>query len=478
MKKIIYKAKYLFLSAIVLVGCTDNFEEINTDPNNPTVVPTAYLITNAQRGIVTQQYYFTTSLYAQFWSDTQYTNTSRYETAESSFNAYYSSPLKDLQQVIDLNTNEDTKGDASASGSNENQIAVAKILQVLTFQYITDMWGEIPYSQALAGVENFTPAYDTQDVIYADFVTSLTDAANMIDVNAAGIEGDIIYGGDMAKWKMFANALKMRVGIRMTNSDPTAAAAAISTGNAGAFAGPGDQALYYYLEDAANDNPMWAHFITRTDYAASNTLVDFMNARTDPRLPIYADPATGTGVITGMPYGVSEAIAGSITNASISFPGAATMEATTPGLLMTYSEQLFIQAEAIQRGFLPGGDAAAATAYEAAITANMLYWDVDAADIAPYIAQASVAYDAANFEQLIGEQKWLSLYTNGTEAWAEWRRLDWPALLPAPDAVENREIPRRRAYTQDEYDLNEINVTEAVARQGADDMATRMWWDK
>ena len=109
MKKIIYNIKFFLLAGIVLVGCTGNFEEINTNPNAPTKVPTAYLMTNAQRGIVTQQYYFTTSLYAQHWSDTQYTNTSRYETAESSFNAYYTSPLKDLQQVIDLNTNEDIK---------------------------------------------------------------------------------------------------------------------------------------------------------------------------------------------------------------------------------------------------------------------------------------------------------------------------------------------------------------------------------
>lgn len=475
MKKIIYNIKFFILAGIVLVGCTGNFEEINTNPNAPTKVPTAYLMTNAQRGIITQQYYFTTSLYAQHWSETQYTNTSRYETAESSFNAYYTSPLKDLQQVIDLNTDEDTKGDASASGSNENQIAVAKILQVLTFQYITDMWGDIPYSDALKGVDQFLPVYDSQDAIYASFVTTLTEAANMIDVNAAGMEGDIIYGGDMAKWRMFANALKMRVGIRMSNANSAAAAAAISSGIAGAFALPGDQALYPYLEDAANDNPMWAHFITRTDYGVSNTLVDFMNAQNDPRLPIYADPATGTGVITGMPYGVAEAIAGSITNASISFPGMATMEATTPGLIMTYSEQLFIQAEAIQRGYI-SGDAAAV--YNAAITANMLYWGVDPADIATYIAQPGVAYDAANFEQLIGEQKWLSLYTNGTEAWAEWRRLDWPALSPAPDAVEGRAIPRRRAYTQTEYELNEANVMEAVNRQGADLFETRMWWDQ
>ena len=201
MKKIISKAKYLLLSAVVLVGCTDKFGEINTDPNNPTKVPTAYLMTNAQRGIVVQRGYSTSDLYVQHWSETQYTNTSRYETAEASFNGYYTGPLMDLQQIINLNTDPETSGEAAASGANANQIAVAKILQTLTFQYITDMWGEIPYSAAIAGVEDFTPEYDTQDAIYANFVTELTDAANMIDVSAPGIEGDIIYGGDMTAWK-------------------------------------------------------------------------------------------------------------------------------------------------------------------------------------------------------------------------------------------------------------------------------------
>ena len=465
MKKIILNTLSILMAAAVMVSCTENFKEINEDPNNPTKVPTAYLMTNAQRAIMGQTFYFTTSLYVQHWSETQYTNTSRYETAEASFNGYYTGPLADLQQIINLNTDEETKGEAAASGSNVNQIAVSNILKVLTFQYITDMWGEIPYSEALSGVDNFTPKYDTQDAIYADFLVKLTDAANSIDESGT-IDGDIIYGGDMTKWKKFANALKARVALRI--GDYATASAALANG----FENADDNALFRYLSDADNDNPMWAHFLTRTDYAVSNTMVDFMNQRNDPRLAIYADP-NAAGVIRGMPYGVTAAEAGSIVNDSISFPGAAARSATTPGVIMTYAEQLFIQAELEQRA---GTDATAT--YNAAITASMEYWGVDAADIPAYLAHADVAYDPAKFEQLIGEQKWAALYTNGHEAWAEWRRLDWPALTPAPAAVEGRAIPRRRAYTQREYDLNGSNIDEAIARQGADLMDTRMWWDK
>lgn len=461
---------------LFLAACTGDFEELNTDPNQPTDVPTAYIMTQAQRSILGAYFNTTGLLYAQHWSETQYTNTSRYETAEASFNGYYTGPLADLQNIIDLNTNEDTRGSAAASGSNDNQIAVARILKVMTYQMITDMWGEIPYSEALQGVNNIVPAYDTQQSIYQSFVTELTEAAAQIDVSAAGVEGDIIYGGDMALWRKFANSLKLRVGMRMSEASPSEAQAAVTSAlSSGVFESNDENALYAYLSDAANDNPYYQHFLTRTDYAISNTLVDFMEGSSDPRLAIYANEATGSGTIVGMPYGVSEAIAGSITNAEISFPGTAVREATTPAILMAHSEVLFLQAEAIARGWVSGD---AGLVYNAAITSSMEYYGVDAADIADFLAEPSVQYDAGNFKKSIGEQKWVALYTVGLEAWAEWRRLDYPALLPAPDAVEGRDIPRRRAYTQREYDLNESNVTAAVSRQGADLMSTTVWWDQ
>ncbi|MCO6359607.1 SusD/RagB family nutrient-binding outer membrane lipoprotein [Roseivirga pacifica] len=467
--------KYI-LVLFLFVGCTGDFEELNTNPNDPVSVPTAYLMTSAQRSAI---YSFNTTgmLYAQHWAETQYTSTSTYETEEASFNGYYTGALADLQTIINLNTNEATKGAAAASGSNDNQIAVARIIKVWLFQEITDIWGEIPYSEALAGVENITPAYDTQESIYTSLVNELEEAAAQIDVNAAGMEGDIIYGGDMAKWRKFANSLRVRVGMRMSEVAPAVAESVVSSAlGADVFADNSDNALYAYLSDAANDNPYYQHFLTRTDYAVSDVLVDFMKQRNDPRLPVYAN-TTGdntTDEIVGMPYGVSEAIAGSVTNASISFPGDFVRSATSAGVIMTHSELLFLQAEAIARGWV-AGDAAAT--YNEAILSSMEYFGVDAADAAAYLTEADVVYDAANYRQLIGEQKWLALYTNGMESWSEWRRLDYPTLVPAPNAQEGREIPRRRAYTSREYNLNEANINAAVDRQGADVMSTRVWWD-
>jgi hypothetical protein len=474
MKKINIKVLSILFAVVTMVGCTGNFEEINKDPNSATVVPTAYLLTNAERGIQTSNFYFTTALYAQHWSETQYTNTSRYETAEASFNGYYTGPLADLQQIITLNTEDETKGSASSSGDNANQIAVATILQVYTFQLITDMWGDIPYSEALAGTENFTPAYDTQDVIYADFLVKLDGAIASINTSPSNaLVGDQMYQGDMAMWKKFANALKMRIGGRMLGTSADAAGrAAIAAAIPGAFAA-GENALYPFLTDAANDNPMYAHFITRTDYAVSETLVNFMSTRNDPRLPVYGDPAPNfTPAVVGMPYGVDNAVAGAITNDEISFPGAAARAADTPGILMTYAEQKFIEAEYLE---LTGGAGSGQAAYEAGIQASMDYWG---ATMGTYLTEPGVAYSAANALQLIGEQKWLALYTDGHEAWANWRRTGFPALVKAPDAVEGREIPRRRAYTQREYDLNGANLDAAILKQGADLMDTRMWWDK
>jgi len=474
MKTYLMKSVFALLFISLFVGCTKDFEETNTDPNNVTTVPTSYLMTYAQRSILSNRFNTTGLIYAQLFSETQYTNTSRYETDEASFNGYYTGPLANLQQIITLNTDEATKADAAASGANVNQIAAARILKVYTFQLITDMWGEIPYSEALLGLENFTPVYDTQDAIYADFVTELTEAAAQIDVNAAGLEGDIIFGGDMAAWKKFANSLKARVGIRMTEVDEAAAKSAVTSALAGAFESNADNALYAYLPDAANWNPYYDHFLTRTDYAISEPLVTYMEGLNDPRLPVYADP-NDAGDIVGMPFGLTNEDAGSITNAEISFPGIAVRSAESPGILLTYSEILFIKAEAAARGWISDD---AATLYEEAITASMEFWGVAAADIATYLAQPEAAYDATNYKKSIGDQKWVSLYMDGQEAWSEWRRLDYPELVAAPAAVEGKDIPRRRAYTQNEYDLNKVNVEAAVARQGKDVMSTRVWWDK
>jgi hypothetical protein len=168
-------------------------------------------------------------------------------------------------------------------------------------------------------------------------------------------------------------------------------------------------------------------------------------------------------------------VAGSIGNKNVSSPGVQIIAADARMVIQSYAEVLFIQAEAAARGWTVGN---AEELYKAAITASMEYWNASPAAIAAYLEQPGTTFDAANFRKSIGEQKWLALYMQGLEAWAEWRRLDYPALLPAPAAANGRQIPRRRGYPLQEISLNKANYDAAVARQGPDVLETRVWWDK
>ena len=481
--KRIFKTKVwalLLIPSLFLASSCENFEEMNVDPNNVSQVPTSYLFTNTMRGLVRSQFQTTGIIYAQHWAETQYTETSRYETPQASFYTFFTGSgddggMIDLEEIIKLNTDEATKGFASASGSNTNQIAVARIMKAFACQKMTDMWGDLPYSESLKGNENFSPAYDTQEAIYAGLVKELTEASQQINTSERGVVGDIIFNGDMSAWKMFANSLLLRVGMRMSEVAPDKAKAAVTTALAGGvITKNSDNAIYRYLPDANNWNPYYAHFLTRTDYAISDVLVNELKATNDPRLPVFADPAPApkdpNAKYVGMPYGVRNSIAGSITNDESSFPGIAVRSADSPYFIMTATEVLFNQAEAAARGWTSGN---AESLFKAAIAASMEQWGVDGTAY-----MANVTYDATNWKKSIGDNKWIALYTQGQEAWNEWKRLDYPLLQPAPDASLQRAIPRRRGYPESEFSLNEKNYTAAVARQGPDEMETRTWWDK
>ena len=484
----------------MLMNCTDDFENTNTNPFEPTAVPTSYLLTQAERSSMARgdidgvpiatTLFYTSNLYAQLMSETQYTNTSRYDTEELSFTGFYTGPLADLQQIINLNTDEETLGtpEVVASGANANQIAVARIMKAYNFQIVTDTWGDVPYFGALQGEEGFNPVYDSQEDIYTDLVNELKEAYAQIDESAEPVAGDQIFEGDMVAWKKFASSLLLRVGIRMSEANPTLAQDAIQTAVAnGVFESNEESALYPFLSDAANSNPIYYHFNidNRTDYAISNVLTGYLNSVNDPRLFVYGEPTgdsekAGSPGIVGMPYGLSEAVSGSITNASISFPGELWKDnATTAGIIMSYSEVQFILAEAAARGWI-GGDPA--DYYNEAIKASMNYYGItDEAAISAYLAQPAVAYDAANYKKSIGTQKWIALYTVLNEPWSEWRRLGYPELSPAPAAASGRSIPIRRTYPQREFELNRENVSAAISRQvgggGSISISTRVWWD-
>jgi hypothetical protein len=479
--------KILAASLLLLSGACDNgFEELNIDPNNPTSIPTASLFTSAQRSLVQELYgaqgetglSTDATIYMQYWTPLRGGGNGIYTTVEQDFSDLYTEGIQDLNEIIRLNAEPATAVRAAESGSNANQIAVARILKAWTFQNITDIWGDIPYFQALQGTAQVLPAYTPQGEIYADLVKELDEATAQINVNEPGIKGDIIYGGNMANWKMFAQSLKMRLGMRLSEIDPASAQKAVGEAyQAGLLQSNSQNALYKYLAASPNNNPWFYHFYVQVPgYGVANTLIDKLKALNDPRLSVYADPAQLGGGYIGRQFGLDNATAASQRDEATSWPSKANvLSATTPFVLLSYDEVLLLQAEAAARGWIQGDPAAF---YQAGISASMQYWGVQPAAIAAYLAQPQVAYQAANPLESIGEQKWLALYNRGLEAWAEWRRLDYPVLQSASQAFAGRSLPRRRGYPTSEISLNQANYREAVKRQGPDELSTRVWWDK
>lgn len=491
------------LAALMLFAACDDLTGMNDDPNQPGQATIPYLFTNslnaAQEGRtgVASNYWgefnlgYFGNMYSQYWSLNQYTAESRYAfpTARSGvvndmWEDYYLA-LNDLQSIIE--TAREQPEVASVYGDPDNIIAMSQILQVWTFQVMTDIWGPIPFTEALEGIENPSPAYTAQSEIYPAMLDTLDAAIARIDPAGTAIaSGDIIYNGDMSQWLKFGNALRMRVAIRMADrNDETggrAAEAVQASVESGTFTSNEDNALVPFLEGSPYQNPLYVNNVVdgRDDWAVSEPLVATMEADDDPRLSIYAQPAPD-GEFVGFPYGMSEGAAQALYSAGrFSRPSELVYaSATSPALFLLYDEVLFIQAEAAQRGWIAGDPA---QLYRDAIQASMDFWGVDDQDaIDAYIA--ANPYDAANWRESIGEQKWLALYMQGVQGWSEWRRLDFEDVLVPPVAgpIPDFGLPIavRLTFPDDEHTLNTDNVQQAVDNYlgGEDTQGVRLWWD-
>jgi hypothetical protein len=493
-----FKIKYLLIFvaiAAMVSSCSKGFEELNANPNQPSSVSTAYLLTAAQKQLMdhsSDEWWNGRrgNQLAQFWASNQYSSESRYQLRTNITNSYWiyfyagrdattqpnGGGMADLQEIIRLNT--ESPDDYAGFGHNDNQIAVATIMQAWVFQMLTDCFGDIPFSQALQGADFPNPAYDSQADVYAGIVSMLSDASNMIKVGEMGPQGDVIYNGDMAQWKMFANSLKLRAGMRMADANASGAETAVSEAvAAGVFGSNSDNAHFPYMSGAPNNNPINEDHKTRNDFCASNVIIDFMTGLNDPRMFQYFNANTD-GVYVGEIYGLTEEDAALTPDASISQRSDKVLAADFPGTYMDYAEVEFFMAEAAERGWIGGS---AEDHYNAGVQASMAWWGVAQDDIDAYMAQADVAYSTAagTWQEKIGAQKWLGLYMQGIEGWTEYRRLDFGILqAPAGGALAgDGGVPSRMEYPIDEQSLNPNEYAAAVASQGADALDTKLWWD-
>jgi len=470
--------RHKFLSALavgfIVTACGD-LTSINQNPNGPVDVPPPSILPSVIQTLVGGVNGVNSlnvrggGLWVQYYSEIQYRDEDKYivRSGTSGGWGFYTNVLQDAQRMIQ-------KGEAS---SIPNWSAVGRILKSYTFGVMTDAMGDLPYSQALKGDTVLAPAYDTQQAIYNGLLADLAQASSEIDLAGVGFAtGDLMYDGNMGRWRKFANSLRLRLAIRLSNVDATKAAnEAAAAVAAGVFTSNADNAQLMYLATSPNRNPIYNDARGRDDYGLSKTYVDSLTSWNDPRLPIFAqiNPA-GTGY-QGLPNGLNDGEGTPIVN--ISRIGAYWRETpNAPMHLSTYSEVLFLQAEAAERGWIVGS---AATFYADAIRASMEQYGVAAAAITTYLADSRVTYvPGATGLQQIAYQKWVSMFMQGMEAWTEWRRTLVPALVPGPRAVLSN-IPERLPYDDNEAVLNKVNLDAAVAAQGlgaGNNLTTPLWF--
>lgn len=483
--------KLTFLVAVLTFSCTGDFEEINTNPNNPSSTQPNLLLAGVERDVINgvlSETWGIGNVVVQHTAKNQFVNEDRYLWGELNTIWYtvYDN-MRDVNHIVSL----------ARESKQANYEGVGLILRSWMFSLATDAYGDIPYAEAIKGKEGvYFPKYDTQEEIYKGILDEL-EQANAKLAGAINITGDIIYGGDVSKWRKLANSLRLRYLMRISDRmDVSAAMSAILSDPDGhpVFSGNDDHAVYSFTQNAPDQFPLFSSRIgSFNEFRASKTLVDKLSALSDSRLYVFYRPTPETEVTettsddeyVGIPNGMDDVSALTYNGGpefqsrigSLFYERANTAEglAVAKGVIMSYPELQFILAEAREKGLITSGTAQ--EYYERGIAASFDYFGapVDAG----YFAQADVAYSGTTEEKLekIGIQKWISLYFHGLEAWFDWRRSGYPLLAPSVDNQNDDKIPVRFIYPIIEQSLNADNRAAAVSRQGADDLNSRVWWD-
>ena len=458
MKKI-----FIICSILTIFGGCKKYIDVNQDPNNPGDVQEPLILApvevaisqlqNGGRGVYVTAMYLQNAALAQ---DAPNTDTYRATNAEmnSTWNDVYVTILKNLSILM-----------KKAEGNNKpNYVAVAKILTAFALGTATDMWGDIPYSQAFNGFEKLNPVYDKQEAIYKTMQQLLDDAIVQIGKNDVIVPGkdDFYYGGDMAAWKKLAYTLKARYFMHLTKApgyDAAAQADLALTALASGMQSNDDDFKMDYTGAAGQEGPWFLNFQPGDALVLASTFVDNLVSRNDPRLPAMVQPAESSGQYRGR-------IIGSTIEApeNYSYPSAFYAGNGAANYLVTYTEALFLKAEAL---LIKTGYAAAQADYTAAIGSHMEKLDIASTDVADYLA-ARGTLTGGNALQWIMEEKAVADFLN-FETFNDWRRTGYPTLTIVENAVTDA-IPRRLLYPESE------KINNPQPQQSAK-LTDKVWWD-
>lgn len=513
--KTIIRTILIGLSVILINSCQD-LDELNQSPNQPDKVSTSTLLTGAEKKMMDYIYdnWFSGRQalpYAQYWSQRNYTEEDRYQIRESVNNSYFNQlyvTVGNYKLIEDINTDPATRAEASNSGNNDNQIAVAKVLKVWLMQVIADTWGSVPYSEAfqLEAGKNY-PKYDDLNVLYPKFIKELDAAIALFNEDdAAFYSGDRIYDGDPVLWKKFANSLKCRLAIRLSKVDPNWRKYIDEAVASGVFESNDDETMFKYSNEAPNESYFYRGYFVdgRNDFSITKPFTDLLKGQrdtlnnkthpwegvVDPRLTVYTTPRSGKYM--GLPYGLpSNQMTSAIRNAAPTWYSAAPpiiLDKDFAVPLMTYAELCFILSERYnwdKAKYLEGVEASINHWYDLAGKA------VDAEKLGAYLDAVGETVNA----ETVATQKYIHLYMQGTEAWSEYRRTGYPTTMLKPGeftyvvggnkvaftplSETKGDIPARVKYPTNESTLNPDGFNGAVSKlqDGTNNYYSKMYWD-
>ncbi|OXA80277.1 Starch-binding associating with outer membrane [Flavobacterium aquidurense] len=505
------KFKHITIAILILftaVGCTENFDELEKDPVALSANPAGQL-TFTQLCMSGDGFYqWRTNLiysggfvqhYAGAWNVTEFG--SKFKKNDGYATALWRNGYQnELKNVIDIL--EKTSGEPSMVNMN----AVAKIMKVMVAQRITDIYGDIPYSEAGLGFSQgiVTPKYDKQEDIYTSFFKDLDEANSQLNAGGGAIKGDLFYNGDIAKWKKLANTLRLRLGMRISEVKPAEAEKQVKAAlQAGVFESNLDNCIMKHLDATFNDDPASIDFRGNgLAYALvgnengdhfSTLVIDYLRDNGDPRLSMYATPKTTSSLAWGAPVQPGESLYEGVKPGLFQWEvpmGASSTSGiqdyfkkkTTPFLHVSYSETQLLLAEAAFRGWVAGS---AADYYKKGVEAGIKQLEIygatpaSQASINTYLTAKPLV--AGKEKEQIATQLWITYIFNSIEAYSNWRRTGFPKLIPITnsDSETGGVTPTRLYYPNDEAQKNEVNYAEALSRMGGtNDWLNKVWWDK
>ena len=478
------KKDLILLGTLIWVfSCTDNFEEINQNNNVPTeavegaILPTA--IFEPGNTLIGRSFNWF-EIIMHYRAQNTINNLDVYNLGAVRLDELWDSMYK---SISDLNTMEAI---AIESGNVSYQ-AVAKILKSYYFAVLTEIWIDIPYAESGFGLDgNITPIYDSQETIYLDILGQLEAANQLLNgTEEFNSGGDVLFDGDVMKWKKLANSLRLRYLLRLSNVSAVNAASEIASifndpVTYPIFENESDQAVYDFTGEAPNISDLATSRLGEFDFApASERIVALLTSWNDPRLDFFfrlpLNPEINEHV--GIPNGISEAEAGAWNGSGEQNVSLYSLDIPlNPDVLdfaiMTYAELQFILAESAMKGWISGD---AETYYNTGIQATFNYWNIELP--VDYLTQEEVVWNDS-MERLM-DQKWMSYYITGAlEAWGEYRRTGLPNLEIGPTAglVTGGLLPTRQFYPLSEQSLNSSNLQEAISRIGGDEITIRHWY--